>query len=105
MSSNGDANLSTNHICCSPRCAELPQNGALSVLKHLVQNTGFEKDFHQHDYCEQLHLRSLAIRADFRVGAVVPLFHAGIGGGQREKDGPFDSTIPKPGASMQLPRS
>ena len=52
-----------------------------------------------------MELRSLAFRADFRVGAVVPFIHADIGGGQREKDGISDSKIPKLGASMQSPRS
>ena len=49
--------------------------------------------------------RSLAIRADFRVGAVVPFIRTGIGSRQREKDRLSDLKMPKLGASMQLPRS
>ena len=38
-----------DHVCCSHCRAKLSQNGALDVLKHLVQNTGFEKDFQQRE--------------------------------------------------------
>ena len=55
------------HVCCSHRCTKLRQNGALGVLKHLVQNMGFEKGLQQKEYCEQMEMRSLGIRADFRV--------------------------------------